>query len=98
MTIVMLTKYFEKLWLEWTFLRLLHLETANILSLDVKQQPNFFEHQVKDFRDLWKQLRYFGVLVSAIKNMNFGQIADLTTLMEAVNSARGKTSMYTQFH
>ena len=49
-------------------------ETASILKLDVKQQTNFFEHQVKDITDLWKQLRYFGVLVLAIKNMNFHEV------------------------
>ena len=76
--------------IDFSYLQLVYLETANVLNLDVKQQPNFFEHQIKDIRDLWKQLRYFGVLVSAIKNMNFGQIDDLTTLMKAVNSARVK--------
>ena len=76
--------------MDFSYLKLLYLETANVLNLDVKQQPNFFEHQLKDIRDLWKQLHYFGVLVSAIKNMNSGQIADLTTLMTTVHSARVK--------
>ena len=73
-----------------SYLKSLYLETADILTVNIKHQPNFFEQQIKDIRDLWKQLRYFGVLVTAIRNTNFSQIADLITLMEAVKSARVK--------
>ena len=37
------------------------------------------------------------MVVTAIKNMNFGQIADLTTLMEAVNSVRVKLNADPRF-
>ena len=75
-----------------SYVKALYLESADILHLDVKRQPNLFDQQVHNFKDQWEQLRYFGVVVTAIRNMNFGQITNLQPLMEAVNSARVKLS------
>lgn len=71
-----------------SYLNDLYFETANILQVHLP--CSWFFHQMQCQKDLWEQLRYFGVVVSAIKNMNYGQIANLGKLIEAVNSARVK--------
>ena len=71
-----------------SYLKDLYLETASILQVNLPL--SIFYHQIECQKDLWEQLRYFGVVVTAIKNMNFGQITNLIRLMEAVHSAQSK--------
>ena len=73
-----------------SYLKDVYLETATILQVNLPL--SLFYRQIECQKDLWEQLRYFGVVVSAIKNMNFGQITNLPKLIEAVHSAQVKVN------
>ena len=69
-------------------LKATYQEMANILGL--KLPLSFFYHRINALKDLWDQLRQFGVVVTAMRNMNFGEINDLQSLVDAEYSARQK--------
>ena len=71
-----------------SYLKAVCCETANILNL--KLPLSFIYHRINAHKELWEQLRQFGVVVTAMRNMNFGQITDLHSLMDAEHSARKK--------
>ena len=73
-----------------TYVKALYVETANVLHLDISWPLNLFDYLIKGHKKQWEQLRRFGVVVTAIHNMNFIAIPDLQELMEAVDVARAK--------
>ena len=72
------------------YVKALYVETANVLRLDISWPLNLFDQLIKGHKKQWEQLRRFGVVVTAIHNMNFIAIPDLQELMQAVDAARAK--------